>query len=103
MSLTLQSYITQLQNGSLDPQEVLVQYIQKAKDKQSSHNTFVRFHDDYATNRAIDTTTLLAGAPIAIKDNILMKGYISSCGSRMMEKYVAPYDATCFAKLQAAG
>lgn len=103
MSLTLQSYIAQIQNGSLDPQDVLVKYIQKAKDAQSSYNAFIRFHDDYTGNIKIDTNSPLAGAPIAIKDNILMKGYISSCGSRMMENYVAPYDATCFVKLQAVG
>jgi len=101
MSLTLQSYIAQVKNGSLHPQDVIQNYIQKAQD--TKHNSYVRLHEDYATNHTLDTNTPLVGAPIAIKDNILMKGYISSCGSRMMENYVAPYDATCFAKLQAAG
>ncbi len=103
MSLTLQSYIAQVQNGSLHPQEVIAQYIQKAKDKQSSYNAFIRFHDEYTANITIDTSNLLAGVPIAIKDNILMKGSISSCGSRMMENYVAPYDATCLANVVKAG
>lgn len=103
MSLTLQSYISQVKSWSIKPQDIISQYLQKAKDTQASHNAFVRFHDDYVSNVNIDTNSFLAGAPITIKDNILMKGYISSCGSRMMEKYVAPYDATCFAKLQAAG
>jgi len=96
MSLTLQSYISQVRDGSLDPKSVISQYMQKAKDHQSSYNAFIRFHDDYVANKTIDLTSFLAGAPIAIKDNILMKGYISSCGSRMMEKYVTPYTATCF-------
>ncbi len=82
---------------------MIAQYVQKAKDNQSSYNAFIRFHDEYVSQSTIDTNSLLAGAPIVIKDNIMMKGYISSCGSRMMEKYVAPYDATCFANLQAAG
>lgn len=102
MSLTLQSYISQVKNGSLDAQAVIAQYLQKAKDSQTTYNAFVRFHDEYINQVTIDTNSLLAGAPIVIKDNILMKGYISSCGSRMMEKYIAPYSATCFAKFQAA-
>jgi len=103
MSLTLQSYISQVKNGSIDPQDTISQYLQKAKESQPSYNAFIRLHEDYVSNTSIDTQLLLAGAPIAIKDNIMMKSYISSCGSRMMENYVAPYDATCFAKLQAAG
>lgn len=102
MSLTLQSYISQVKNRSLDAQVVIAQYLQKAKDSQTTYNAFVRFHDEYINQITIDTNSLLAGAPIVIKDNILMKGYISSCGSRMMEKYIAPYNATCFAKFQAA-
>lgn len=102
MSLTLQSYISQVKNWSLSPQDVISQYLQKAKDNQSWYNAFVRFHNDYTTTVPTNTDSFLMWAPIAIKDNILMKWYISSCGSRMMENYVAPYDATCFSKLQAA-
>ena len=37
---------------------------------------------------------------IAIKDNIMTKWNISSCGSKMLENYVAPYTATCIENLQ---
>ncbi|MCK9467099.1 MAG: Asp-tRNA(Asn)/Glu-tRNA(Gln) amidotransferase subunit GatA [Candidatus Absconditabacterales bacterium] len=40
---------------------------------------------------------------IAIKDNIMTKGNISSCGSKMLENYVAPYTATCIENLQKNG
>lgn len=82
---------------------MIAQYLQKAKDNQLSYNAFIRFHDEYVSQSTIDTNSLLAGAPIAIKDNIMMRGYISSCGSRMMENYIAPYNATCFANLAKAG
>lgn len=102
MSLTLVDYVAQVRAGSVDPQSIIANYLQKAQDETKT-NAYVRIHQDYTKKVSIDPNSLLAGAPIAIKDNILMKGYISSCGSRMMEHYVAPYDATCFAKLQAAG
>jgi len=38
-----------------------------------------------------------------MKDNILTKGLISSFSSKIAEKYVAPYSATFFEKLEKAG
>jgi aspartyl-tRNA(Asn)/glutamyl-tRNA(Gln) amidotransferase subunit A len=45
----------------------------------------------------------LCGIPLAIKDNILIEGHVASAASRMLENYVAPYDATVIRKLKAAG
>lgn len=50
----------------------------------------------------IETKPLL-GLPFSIKDNILIKGKIAGACSKMLEDYVAPYDATVIAKLREAG
>lgn len=44
----------------------------------------------------------LTGVPIAVKDNILIKGKIASAASKMLANHVAPYDATAITKLKAA-
>ena len=45
----------------------------------------------------------LAGVPVAFKDNMNQKGTHTTCASRMLENYVAPYTATCVQRMLDAG
>jgi aspartyl-tRNA(Asn)/glutamyl-tRNA(Gln) amidotransferase subunit A len=45
----------------------------------------------------------LAGVPVAIKDVISTRGVRTTCGSKILENYVPPYDATAVERLEAAG
>ena len=55
-----------------------------------------------AKRRAGGALGLLAGVPVAVKDNILVAGAQATCASRILEGYKAPYDATVVARLKDA-
>jgi aspartyl-tRNA(Asn)/glutamyl-tRNA(Gln) amidotransferase subunit A len=52
---------------------------------------------------AAGNVTPLTGVPLAIKDVLVTRGVPTTCGSRMLEGYVSPYDATVVARLLHAG
>ena len=100
-SLTLKSYIQQVESGELNPANVVKSYLDKATNDSDNLHAFVRLHPNYFEKNLSNFKDLpLHWAPIAIKDNIMTKWYISSCGSKMLENYVAPYSATCFKNLE---
>ncbi len=57
--------------------------------------------DDKIRNK--EKISILAGIPTAIKDNILVEGVKCTAGSKMLENYLAPYDATVIDKIRKQG
>jgi aspartyl-tRNA(Asn)/glutamyl-tRNA(Gln) amidotransferase subunit A len=50
-----------------------------------------------------ETLGPLAGVPVAVKDVIMTRGAHTTCGSRILENFMAPYDATAVERLERAG
>lgn len=104
MSLTLTAYLAKVATGELDPKEVVLEYLQKIRTENADLFPFLRLHEKYIEDHLEEIITWpLKGAPIGIKDNMMLQGEISSCGSKMLEHYTAPYTATCVEKLIQAG
>ena len=97
MQLTISGYLKKMSTWNLKPQEVFSHYLKKAQSLNPELNAVVRFFDQKVP---ADIAQLpLAWLPLMIKDNILIKGEISSCGSHMLENFTAPYTATCMENL----
>lgn len=59
--------------------------------------------DAAGLDRHAGTCGPLHGVPVVVKDNIATTSLPTSCGSKMLEGYVSPYEATAVARLRAAG
>jgi len=62
-----------------------------------------RATEQYAKAGATDTLPPLLGVPVALKNNILYAGKRATAASKILENYIASYDATVVTKLKAAG
>jgi aspartyl-tRNA(Asn)/glutamyl-tRNA(Gln) amidotransferase subunit A len=83
-----------------------------AEQENPRTNAYLRFSPERAISAAqqVDAKIAageplpaLAGVPIAVKDVIVTKGVITTCGSKLLEHYNPPYDATAVERLENAG
>jgi aspartyl-tRNA(Asn)/glutamyl-tRNA(Gln) amidotransferase subunit A len=87
-------------------------YLGRIKSLDPKLKAFITVLDDEALRSAktVDSKIaagedpgILAGVPVAIKDNMLVRNYKTTCSSKILENFVAPYDATVIKKLRESG
>ncbi len=90
--------------------ELAQAYLDKIKEKNPELNAYLEIYNDVLEQAkkadeimAAGKTKILTGIPLAIKDNILIKGKKASGASKILENYVASYNATVIEKLKAEG
>lgn len=110
--LTVHELKEKIQKKELSSAEITKAFAERVKEKEESLNAFLTVLTDDAIKQAeemdkkIDKgeiTSELAGIPIGIKDNICTKGIRTTCGSKMLENFISPYDATVMEKINSAG
>jgi aspartyl-tRNA(Asn)/glutamyl-tRNA(Gln) amidotransferase subunit A len=89
-----------------------VELTRQALDRIQALDSKIKAFNSLAADRALEMaarvdrgqiTGALAGVPIALKDNICTSWGTTTCSSRMLANFRAPYDATVAQKLEAAG
>src|SRR3989344_4348712 len=109
-TLTIAQTRQQLLAGDFTALELAEAYLAEIERKNKDLNAYLEVFDDAREQaKAADKILkagkagVMTGIPIALKDNILMKGKRVSASSRILTGYIASYDSTVIAKLRAQG
>lgn len=98
-----------LMNKEVSSVEIVKSHLNKIEKTESTIGAFITTNGEEALKNAevIDKKIAngeklgsLAGIPIGIKDNIVTNGIATTCGSKMLEDFVPPYDATVIEKIK---
>ncbi len=115
--LTIAKARTLMESGELTSEALVAAYLKEIETKNGDVNAYLEVFKDaieqakasdakravVGTDAAALQNMPLLGIPFAIKDNITIEGRVASAASKLLEHYVAPYDATAIKKLKAAG
>ncbi len=107
-TLTIEKAHAALVKGDYTVRDLCKAYLDEIKKKDGDIHAYLEVFDDVlkqadAAQKKVQKGNMLAGIPIAVKDNILIEGRKASSASKILENYVAPYDATAIKKLKDAG
>ncbi|OGG72572.1 glutaminyl-tRNA synthase (glutamine-hydrolyzing) subunit A [Candidatus Kaiserbacteria bacterium RIFCSPLOWO2_01_FULL_53_17] len=109
--LTITSAHKHLMSGDFSARELAQAYLDVIEKKNKDINAYLEVFDDVleqatqADKRIASKKNvhLLTGIPLAMKDNILIKGYRCGAASKILEGYYATYDSTVARKLKETG
>lgn len=108
---TLAELAEGLRKGDFSSVELTRAYLERIKAEDSRYNSFITVTEEQALEQAEAADAAIAagnagpftGLPIAHKDLFCTQGVRTSCGSRMLDNFESPYDATVVAKFKQAG
>ena len=108
---TVSETIKALDDKKVSAVELATHYLDRAEALQATLNAYVTLDREKTlvqaktadTKRASGETAPLLGVPVAHKDIYLIEGWRTTCGSKMLENFVAPYTSTVVKNMTAAG
>lgn len=108
---TLKQLSTALHQGEFSSVELTQHFLNRIQQHNPQLNAFISVTAQQALSQAAaadaqlknKTAGPLTGIPLAHKDIFCTKGVRTSCASKMLDKFIAPYDATVVEKIAASG
>src|SRR5580692_3106433 len=109
---TIDSVRAALAAKKISARELARDFYKRIEARNSELNAYLTLSEERAYAQADRVDALIAagkalpsmaGVPIGIKDVISTRGVRTTCGSKILENYVPPYDATAVERLEAAG
>lgn len=109
--MTVSELLQKFRAGTTTPSDALAEAREVIAEKDTEVHAYLELYDDASETaahadsvyRAGSAPAPLQGVPVALKNNILVRGRRATGGSRILESYTAAYDATVVAKLRDAG
>jgi len=109
--MTIAQLRAQFKEGTYTPTQAVEECLRVIKEKDGEIHAFLEVYEEaldqakIATERYKNDAELppLLGVPIAIKNNILIKGKKATAASKILQNYTATYDATVIERLKQAG
>ncbi|WP_028468561.1 Asp-tRNA(Asn)/Glu-tRNA(Gln) amidotransferase subunit GatA [Neptunomonas japonica] len=111
LNKTLAELAKGLDQGEFSSVELTQAYLERIKREDSKYNSFITVTEELALiqataadeTRSAGKATFMTGLPIAHKDIFCTQGVRTSAGSKMLDNFVSPYDATVIRQFNAAG
>ncbi|MDY3817352.1 MAG: Asp-tRNA(Asn)/Glu-tRNA(Gln) amidotransferase subunit GatA [Candidatus Limiplasma sp.] len=109
---TASQLILQLERGQTTSVQIVQDCLQTIRQRDGRIHAFLEVYEKETLEAAAQsdarraqgkTLSPLDGVPVAVKDNLVMRGHVCSCASKMLQNFVSPYDATVIARLRQAG
>ena len=108
LKTSILEYINDVKSGSFTVEEFTSATIQRIKDVDGDVHAYLSLNESAINDARIIDKKISAGEkvgaccgfPISIKDNICITGSKTTCASKILENFVAPYTATVVSKLQ---
>lgn len=104
--LTVHELIEKLDKNEVTSEDIIKSYSKRIEEKEKDVEAFVTTTTDKALDESKSvnrTKSKVAGIPIGLKDNLCTKGVKTTCSSKMLENFIAPYNATVVENLKNAG
>src|SRR6516162_2160918 len=105
IALTAHELLSLLRSRQISPREVMTALSRRIEEVDPLVHAYLSYDLERALVEAssADVSLPLGGLPVSIKDVISVQGHPCGCASKILEGYVAPFDATVVGKLRAAG